>query len=120
MDHALNQISYVQPNNHVQLTLLDVGIMNVLDQFHNVQPLIEIAIFVNLILHTDVLMDHVPISHQIVQHKLSVHQKDQFYVMMVLVNNQTLNVILRLHVNLEREDVLMEPVFLSYKLVEPQ
>lgn len=34
------------------------------------------------------------------------------------VNNLTLNVILRLPVNLEKEDALMELVFQSYPLVE--
>jgi hypothetical protein len=69
MDHVLNQIFYVQPNNHVQLISLDVGTMNVLDQSHYVQPLIWIVVSVNQILHTDVLMDHVLINHQTVQLK---------------------------------------------------
>jgi len=30
MDHVLNLIAYVLPNNLVQMDLLDVGIMNVL------------------------------------------------------------------------------------------
>lgn len=120
MDLAQNLIFYVQLNNHVQLTLLDVGITNVLGQSHNVQTLIKIAIFVNLTLHIDVLTDHVLINHQTVQLKLYVHQTDQFYVMTELVNNQTHNVTQRLNAKLEKEDVQMELVFQSYKLVELQ
>jgi hypothetical protein len=37
MVHVQNQISYVQLNNHAQVVILDVGIMNVFHNYHNVK-----------------------------------------------------------------------------------
>jgi hypothetical protein len=65
-------------------------------------------------------MDHVLVHHLIVQLKLFVQLKDQSFVMMVPVNNLIVNVTLRLHVLLEKEDVLMDLVYLFYLLVELQ
>lgn len=89
---VLNQIFYVQHNNHVHLIILDVGIMNVIQKYLCVQNYKETMLFVNQIHHINVQTVLVQVNQLIVQLKLSVQQIDQLNVMMVLVNNLTNNV----------------------------
>lgn len=105
-----NLISYVQLNNHVLLDKLDVGIMNVKIHYLTVMHYKLVLVYVHLILHIDVLMVHVQINHLIVLHKLYVQFKHLLNVMMEHVNHQILNVILKLHVVMEIEDVQMDHV----------
>jgi len=67
----------------------------------------EKLVFVKLIHHIDVQMDHELVNHSIVLPKSYAQLIDQLNVMMEHVNNQMNNVINKLHVQLEKKDVLM-------------
>jgi len=120
MDLVLNLIFYVQLNNHVQLTILDVGTMNAFQVSVYVKNYLKMLIFVKQILHIDVLMVLALINHLIVQLKLFVQLIDQLNVMMELVSNQIINAPLKLHVLQVKKDVQMDLVKIYNIIVEHQ